>query len=82
MAFPRKSETTHELHCGWTDPRDRVNWHIRSFRDPAGVWTVAFRRSGGQVEHRAKNRFERPCDLLEDHELAALLDLAKKSPQE
>lgn len=81
MALPRKSEEAQVHHCGWTDPRDRINWHIRSFRDAAGACLVTFRRSGEEVEHTAKNRFETSCDRLEDHQLAALLDLAKKSPR-
>ena len=78
MALPRPSEDQ-VLHCGWTDPRDRVNWHVRSFRDAAGVAMIAFRRSGEEVEVTSVNRFDMACDRLEDHEIAALLDQAKKS---
>jgi hypothetical protein len=76
VALPQKAEDQ-VLHCGWTDPRDRVNWHVRSFRDVTGVFMIAFRRSG-EAEFTAINRFELACDRLEDHQIAALLDQAKK----
>jgi hypothetical protein len=78
MALPRESPETQVLHCGWTDPRDRVNWHVRSYRDAAGVSMIAFRRSGDDTDVTTVNRFEIDCDRLEDHEIALLLDQAKR----
>jgi hypothetical protein len=77
-ALPREHPDAEVLHCGWTDPRDRVNWHVRSFRDPAGVAMIAFRRATESAELATINRFEIPCDRLEDHQIAMLLDQAKK----
>ena len=78
MTLPRRSEEAHVLHCGWTDPRDRVNWHVRSYRDAGGVWMLAFRRADERGECVAINRFEVACDRLEDHQIAMLLDQARR----
>jgi hypothetical protein len=78
VALPRKHPESEVLHCGWTDPRDRVNWHVRSFRDEAGVAMIAFRRATVNDEIATINRFEVACDRLEDHQIAILLDQAKK----
>jgi hypothetical protein len=78
MALPRKHPETQVLHCGWTDPRDRLNWHVRSYRDDAGVSMIAFRRSDDDADLATINRFEIACDRLEDHQIALLLDQAKR----
>ena len=78
MTLPRRAEESQVLHCGWTDPRDRLNWHVRSFRNAAGISMIAFRRSGEDAECVTANRFELACDRLEDHQIAILLDQAKK----
>jgi hypothetical protein len=79
MAQPSHLEESHVLHCGWTDPRDRTNWHVRSYRDAGGVCMLAFRRASEGAEMTAINRFELACDRLEDHQIAALLDQARKA---
>ena len=69
------SEDDRTVHCGWTDPRDRSNWHVRSYRDENGDM-ISFRRPETETEHRARNWFRRSCDRLEDIELAQLLNVA------
>ena len=68
-------EDDRPLHCGWTDPRDRLNWHVHSYRDESGEM-ISFRRSGTETEYRARNWFGRSCARLEDIELAQLLNVA------
>ncbi len=62
--------------CGWTDPRNGINWHVRFTGEfPHGL-VIAFGRPAESREYTLKNAFGRCCDRLEDHELAEVLDLA------
>ena len=56
-----------------------MNWHVRSFRDAAGMAMIALRRATENAELATVNRFEIACDRLEDHQIAILLDQAKKA---
>jgi hypothetical protein len=39
---------------------------------------IAFRRAGEDADVATVNRFEVACDRLEDHQIAILLDQARK----
>lgn len=80
MTNPRSAEDEAvTCHCGWTDPRDKVNWHVSSYSDPANGLIIAFRRPSESTEFTYKNPFGRLCNHLDDHEVAELLDLALKA---